>query len=59
MEKKKYIEPTVEVTELASEVIMNVGSDLGIIDDVLDSSKDEQYAYRRRGKWGDLWYKGE
>lgn len=56
--KKVYIKPTVETTELTSEVMMMVGS-VNVVDPEtggkFDSSDDTQYSNRRRGTWGNLW----
>ena len=56
--KKVYIKPTVETTELTSEVVMMVGS-VNVVDPgtggKFDSSEDDQYSNRRRGTWGNLW----
>ena len=56
--KKEYIKPSVETTELTSEVMMLVGS-VDVIDPEtggkFDSSVDDQYSNRRRGTWGNLW----
>lgn len=58
--KKEYIKPSVETTELTSEVMMLVGS-VDVIDPEtggkFDSSEDDQYSNRRRGQWGNLWSK--
>ena len=61
MEKKSYIKPEVEVTEMLSDVIMNVGS-LTFNDDKEVDTEEEQLSTGRRGRrgqWGNLWYTEE
>ena len=63
MNKKVYIKPVIEVVELDSEVMMLAGSTNGGMNVVdpetggsFDSSEDDQYSNRHRGKWGNLGY---
>ena len=53
MDKKEYIAPSMEVVEFVSDILMNIGSNVGEYDEELDSK--EQLSNRRRGRWGDLW----
>jgi hypothetical protein len=58
MEKKSYIKPEIEVQEIVSDVIMNVGS-LTFNDDKEVDTEEEQLSTGRRGRrgqWGNLWY---
>lgn len=60
MEKKSYIKPEVEVTEMLSDVIMNVGS-LTFNEGEVNTEDDQLSTGRRgrRGQWGNLWYTEE
>ena len=61
MEKKTYIKPEIEVTEMHSDVLMNVGS-LTFNEGEVNTEEDQLSTGRRpnrRGQWGDLWYSGE
>ena len=60
MEKKEYIKPEVEVTEMLSDVIMNVGS-LTFNEWGVNTEEDQLSTGRRgrRGQWGNLWYTEE
>ena len=60
MEKKSYIKPEVEVTEMLSDVIMNVGS-LTFNEGEVNTEEDQLSTGRRgrRGQWGNLWYTEE
>lgn len=60
MEKKEYIKPEVEVTEMLSDVIMNVGS-LTFNEGEVNTEEDQLSTGRRgrRGQWGNLWYTEE
>lgn len=57
MNKKEYIKPEIEVTEMHSDVLMNVGS-LTFNDTEVETDKDQLSTGRRgrRGQWGNLWY---
>ena len=57
MNKKAYIKPSIEVTELVSEVVMSTTS-IGIVrGKKFDTSDDEyeQYVNARRDVWGTEW----
>ena len=54
IEKKEYIAPSMEVVEFVSDILMNIGSNVGEYDEELDSK--DQLSNKRRGRWGDLWY---
>ena len=60
MEKKSYIKPEVEVTEMLSDVIMNVGS-LTFNEGEVNTEEDQLSTGRRgrRGQWGNLGYTEE
>ena len=60
MNKKEYIKPEVEVTEMLSDVIMNVGS-LTFNEGEVNTEEDQLSTGRRgrRGQWGNLWYTEE
>ena len=55
MEKKKYIQPEMQIEVLESEVLMFSGS---LNDTEVDTDIDQLAIdrYQRRGKWGNLWY---
>ena len=58
MNKKAYIKPSIEVTELVSEVVMSATSSIVIRGDKkFDTSNDEyeQYVNARRDVWGTEW----
>ena len=58
MNKKAYIKPSIEVTELVSEVVMSATSSIVIRGDKkFDTSSDdyEQYVNARRDVWGTEW----
>ena len=42
-----------EVVEFVSDILMNIGSNVGEYDEELDSK--DQLSNKRRGRWGDLW----
>ena len=52
MNKKTYIAPTVEITEIET-VAMLAASIIGI--DTNHGGSDEQLSNDRRGTWGNLW----
>ena len=55
MEKKSYIKPTMEITLLEGEVLMQSASSApGIVDDEFASGEDA-LSNGRRGTWGNLW----
>ena len=58
MNKKKYIAPTMEITELATVEMLagspNSSQDFGIFGE--ETEEDAKMANKRRGKWGNLWY---
>ena len=60
MNKKEYIKPEIEVTEMLSDVIMNVGS-LTFNEGEVNTEEDQLSTGRRgrRGQWGNLWYTEE
>ncbi len=58
MEKKIYIKPEIEVTELASETLMLTGSFVFNEEGGNEESLTKEYR-PRRGKWGNLWYTDE
>ena len=53
MDKKEYSAPSMEVVEFVSDILMNIGSNVGEYDEELDSK--DQLSNKRRGRWGDLW----
>ena len=53
--KKEYIKPTVEITLLEGEVLMQPTSAPGIVDG--EASKEDALSTGRRGSWGNLWDK--
>jgi hypothetical protein len=53
MDKKEYIAPSMEVVEFVSDILMNIGSNVGEYDEELDSK--DQLSNKRRGQWGNLW----
>ena len=53
MDKKEYIAPSMEVVEFVSDILMNIGSNVGEYDEEVDSK--DQLSNKRRGRWGDLW----
>lgn len=58
MMKKEYLEPTIEVVEFASEVLMNLTSadtDGAGTGDGEAGDETPDFAGRRRGTWGNLW----
>jgi hypothetical protein len=58
MEKKIYIKPEIEVTELASETLMLTSSFVFNEEGGNEESLTKEYR-PRRGKWGNLWYTDE
>ena len=55
MNKKAYIAPEMEVTEMTSEVLMNATS-VAMYGEEVDTSKEGgQLGHGRRGSWGNLW----
>ena len=54
MEKKSYIKPTMEITLLEGEVLMQPASAPGIVEDEFASGEDA-LSNGRRGTWGNLW----
>mgnify|MGYP003312404407 CR=1 FL=1 len=54
--KKQYLEPTVEVMELESEILMNVTSgETGEAGTGEGEGDGEDLAGGHRGSWGSLW----
>ena len=53
MEKKEYRAPSIEVVEFVSDIIMNIGSNVGQYDEEVDGK--DQLSNNRRGRWGNLW----
>ena len=51
MNKKTYIAPTVEITEI--ETVAMLAASIGI--DTNHGGSDEQLSNDRRGTWGNLW----
>lgn len=56
MNKKAYITPAMEVTEIAT--VDMLAASLGYGEGTVDS-KTEQLSTDRRGSWGNLWSTGD
>lgn len=54
MEKKTYIAPMIEATEIEAQVIMAASNDVYISDETIDDDA-RMSNERRRGTWGNLW----
>ena len=55
MNKKTYIKPSIEIAEMATDVIMTGGSIEFQKGEVDTSEEGVQLGTGRRGTWGNLW----
>ena len=55
MEKKKYIAPAMEISEV--EMVSMIATSIGVSDETTDD--DAVMSNDRRGSWGNLWDDGE